>query len=1138
MKLAELQHALRTADPAAVLVSPRVLDRLIQQVWDLPSLLWDVPHRKVFVVDRHVLFRHVEQDELDLEAERLLPPTVLLFSRPSSEKLTEERPELILLQYWRRLFHARVHVVLDQRTDKEPFGATEVALRIAELGRTQFEEVRRVLVQDRYVLARFDDVAVYREFAAVYLEMRYFAPYLLPIYFPGLRDLDRVDRLLGRDIDAAALFQQTRLTGAAEPSALAGHKMSEAHDYYWKLMEQAERSGRNGNLVRAAILRTRANRVAPVELAASTLLEAQSDLQKLMERVQDALQLSDLEVAEWLKYLPPLLDKADQGVNPVEAILLLDLQRICLEYEHEIYTLDIVEWLLSGGKRPIQRPMPLQKLVRVYRHLRNAEQRLALARLSEADRLHFGQLLQTALRHSEQRLRERCVPVLSNALEDVGLVPRNTPERLAFQKMIEEMLDRITAFGYLTFTDLRDTLSRNQLKMPDLAEPQDFIRGDALLCLDRRLGTALDGVYRRGTFYMRWLERLSALNFGTVTGRVITKYVTVPFGGAFILIEIAQKIAELFLGPNLSGPLVAAAGVGSGALYESAGGYEFSTSLTVALTLLVGLLLLAYMHVEVFRRRCHQATRLVTRTCRTVLVDFPLQVLPLAAIQRVLDGWPFQLFYWYVLKPAVACGLLWLLVPDVRGAFIHPVAVVFAFVASSLVLNSRFGQAVTETVTLTIYSFYELLRAGLIPGLIRWVAQLFKSVIESVEYVIYSVDEWLRFRGGESRQTMVALMLLGALWFPISYVARFYVVVLIEPCINPLKVPISAVAGKLLIPLMWALNLPELTAQQLSPFMPLFVARALAYSTLFLLPDAFGFFFWEMKENWGLFRANRPAVLRPVALGTHGETVRRLLEPGFHSGTLPKLYARLRAGEREATTTGNWRTVRTCRKELHEVERALRLFLDRELVTLLTQSVGWQQRRLFLGRITMATNRILAELHDGTTGPPFTLQFELCSGWLVASVLERGWLDDLLPPQRQALTSALAGLYKLSGAGLVREQIESALPGPDTSYEITWDGLTLFPERGREHALAYELRDAEGPVAPRRLRKQDAGGPVLDPRRLVFGQTPLYWSEWVECWQKEREGVFHVPMDMDVRLLVPAAQPARLAQADGLTASR
>src|SRR5207302_5046218 len=135
----------------------------------------------------------------------------------------------------------------------------------------------------------------------------------------------------------------------------------------------------------------------------------------------------------------------------------------------------------------------------------------------------------------------------------------------------------------------------------------------------------------------------------------------------------------------------------------------------------------------------------------------------------------------------------------------------------------------------------------------------------------------------------------------------------------------------LLPPMLLVWDLPNLLADPLTPVLGRVFAYALAYSTVILLPDAFGFLFWETKENWSLYRANRPAALRAVALGPHGETVRRLLDPGFHSGTLPKLYARLRAGEREATATGNWRPVRTCRHELHEVERALRLFLDREL---------------------------------------------------------------------------------------------------------------------------------------------------------------------------------------------------------------
>ena len=69
------------------------------------------------------------------------------------------------------------------------------------------------------------------------------------------------------------------------------------------------------------------------------------------------------------------------------------------------------------------------------------------------------------------------------------------------------------------------------------------------------------------------------------------------------------------------------------------------------------------------------------------------------------------------------------------------------------------------------------------------------------------------------------------------------------------------------------------------------------------MPGIFGFLVWEFRENWRLYAANRPKGLRPVPLGPHGETMPRLLRPGFHSGTLPKRFAKLRRAERRA---GKW----------------------------------------------------------------------------------------------------------------------------------------------------------------------------------------------------------------------------------------
>src|SRR5262245_47982496 len=158
MNLAELQKTLREVDEAAVLVSPRILERVVRDACALPSFSWNVPHWKTFVANRQQLFRHAEQADLELQPDQLLPETVILLARPSNDELSwtdrsrdaGEKPRL-LLKYWRRLFHARVHLALMERQQAGLLTAEGVAARAEELGRTLFEEVRAVLVKDEYL---------------------------------------------------------------------------------------------------------------------------------------------------------------------------------------------------------------------------------------------------------------------------------------------------------------------------------------------------------------------------------------------------------------------------------------------------------------------------------------------------------------------------------------------------------------------------------------------------------------------------------------------------------------------------------------------------------------------------------------------------------------------------------------------------------------------------------------------------------------------------------------------------------------------------------------------------------------------------------------------------------------------------
>jgi hypothetical protein len=153
---------------------------------------------------------------------------------------------------------------------------TAVQDRIAQIGATEFDEVRSVLRQDSFLLQPEDPAAVYEEFAAVYLELRCFAHERLAGYFPDLTDHAAVDRVHAEDVDADAIFAATRLPGAAdpigdaaivEPAARLARLESAAPPQpvdaaaIHALVESADRAARRGNGVGAAILRMRAVQV-------------------------------------------------------------------------------------------------------------------------------------------------------------------------------------------------------------------------------------------------------------------------------------------------------------------------------------------------------------------------------------------------------------------------------------------------------------------------------------------------------------------------------------------------------------------------------------------------------------------------------------------------------------------------------------------------------------------------------------------------------------------------------------------------------------------------------------------------------------------------------------------------------------
>ena len=1084
-----LQRAITAAEPAAFLVPPRLLRRAIRAMGGRSFVGLSVPHSQCLAIGGAAALRVIEPEELGLDPNADPPDMLYLLARPDPDELAALPSGHGLIDAWRRLFHARVHAELERRL---PARAADLLGRIRRIGEVEFDEIRAVLRREDMILPPADDRAIFIEFAAVYLELRHFRDVLLPDYFPALRDLARIDALLAEDVEADALFRRTRPVGAPDPSPFGVYEgagtesppIAEAEarrsgPACRRLMRRADEAERAGNQVRAILLRRRAERLAGPGRAGRARSAIESALDVLARRLRAALGLDEAERVAWRSALEVLLPRAAGGRWPAEARLLYDLQKVCVDHEREVFAVDPWGWLRSFGRRPLRRLLPNQREVLEVKHLRQATRRLGKVRLDDADRSRLADLLHAAVARAEHGLRERLRPLIARALERSDILPRNLPERVAARKLTEELLDKVAGREFVAMGDLRDALSRSHLKLPDLAGPREFFRGDRLLRADRRLAVSLDGVYRRGEIYLRVLQRLSALAFGTRAGRSLTLSLVLPFGGAFVLLEGLD---------HLVGPLV-----------HWATGRHMHL-LTPASVAGVGVAALALIHVEAARRWSRSGLLGLGRGLRAAFVVLPSRVLDHPIVRRVVAGGPFRFAWRWLLKPSIPTAIGWgaMTAWGLDGEAAAWLAAA-SFLAAILVLNSRAGRDLEEEVVEGFGRGWHRLRSDLLPGLYRIVMGSFDRRLDAVERALDSVDEWLRFRSGEGKGSLAIKAVLAAIWSVVTYVVRFAINLLAEPQLNPIKhFPVVTVSHKVIAPII-LLQMPPLLMVALG--MDVVTANGIAWSTQLLLPGVFGFLVWELKENWKLYEANRSRLLRPVTIGHHGETMPRLLRPGFHSGTVPKLFDRLRRADRRARRSGAGVAAHRPRESLHHVEESVRHFIERELLELLRAVPPFATSRLVPGAIDLATNRVAVGLlcHDRPGGQA-TIAFEERSGCLVAGLTDPGWIAGLDGAGRRALETALAGVYQMAGVDLVREQVDAGLGLP--AFELAEAGPVTWPRDGSEASAIHDLRDGPN-VSP---RPPLDGLPTLDARRVAFRHLPMTWRAWVEAWDEGGTG--------------------------------
>lgn len=1072
----QLAATIQAADPSARLVPARYVRRLIRRRYGLSSKQ-RMPHDFGFDVSREELLECISASDVGGGP---LPERILLLPLPDSEEKLSFDEALVI--YWRRLFHAAV----DRAVEREGGGFDEDPVLF---NATVRHEIRAVLQQDMRLLEPDNDRELYREFVALLLELEYFVPGLLDAYFPGFLKLDDVTRLLENRYHTRTLLESTRPTGAVNPLKSL-HKPASSTSIELPATDEppdaatvseAVEARELGNDVRAALL----NR----ELG--YLVEAEEHLRHLVERLRTPLHFEAAATGPWFEALRPLLDEGCRGYWPPASRLLFELQKACLDVERNVYSIDAIEWLVTFGKQPIKRLLDKPREVNVLRRLRTAARLLRRTHLRTSQRDLLDHLLHHAMAEIEARVRRDNRPVLNEVLDEVGLIPSNQAERCARHKIVEELLDVLCARGFLKMSDLRDTIARNRLKLNDLAGPLEFFFGDPVIQANRKLAIRMDGIYRRGEIYMRALQRGSSLAFGTALGRLLVLWLILPFGGAYVILEGLHHFVEAIEG--LTRFVVRHVIGGPPSEHAAARGDPWMTSIYAIAAF--GLFLIGMIHWPRFRRRVGLCTRIA-------FWDIPRATLNSAWLHAVYRNPAVRFMLRYLFVPFLVGGsaLIGMRFLDFEWEYAITVGCGFALLTGTF-FRTRWGQGLEERMDETMARIWKLISVNFLIGILTAVLSFFQKILELIDKGTYAVDEWLRFREGQSALSYVFKVLFGIVWFFVTYVFRFAWNLLIEPQINPIKhFPVVTVSHKLLLPL-----IPSLSESFNMPI-------STTTTVVFCIPGIFGFLVWELKENWKLYKANGAKHIKPAVVGSHGERVRGLLRPGLHSGVIPKTFAKLRRAEFE---DNHARAIKYHHKLDHAAE-AIHWLAEREFAACLMASQRWGGLPIHVEPIRLATNRVRIPLTIQPWAPFTVISIEERGGWLISSIEQTGWLGVLSEKQRSAFQDALLGLYKLAGVHVVREQAAEILGVDAWRIDCRPEGL-LVQTSGPGLCVKFDYTDEEL-IMPTGLIDGRAVQ-ALPKSELVLSDNTLVWDDWVRRWEEDRDGKSPVGMLVRQKLL-------------------
>lgn len=1016
-----IELALRAAVPEVAFAPRRVVSRIIRADLDLPLVWARVPHRGSIALSPERLLE-LADDVWSMPT--TLSERVILIARPDRSHFSNL--DELLREYWRLLYHACLDEAAQHAVATQAASGHGILRLVERIGETVLEEASEILSREGLLRDRRSVRESLAEFMATYLELDAFSPELIPIWFPAVVDRETLTRTFTELTNADALLARTRpaaLDGASarpdrtnvtpEKPPLIAKPAHGLHVVNASMRWRASLAARQGNEVRAALLQWRLRHFDHGTQGERASRVLSRTVERLADRIGTVIGTNKAGLATLKGLLGGVLDRAAGSAWSPAGKFLFDLQKACLDSERASYRTRLMAWVFSLGRSPLVRPLPSQRVALVHRHLAAANRRLPRLSLPGDMAIAWGTVLERGLDRTEASLRRKLEPSVRRAFRDAGMTTTCLVEEVAFDKLVDDILDDVSARGFGSFGNVRDAVSRGQVKLPDLTGVAELVSGDPLLRANKNLAASLDGAYRPAPVYLLAMQRLSAVAFGTVASRAITLHFLLPFGGAWVLWLGLEHIVEPITHYSLGEAV-----------------HIYSESAVLATGAAVWLL----MHVAPLRAIVMEGLRTLGAVLHTAFVALPKQLLRLPAVEHLLKSRPIRILRRYAWSPLVFTVVTWLLLPH-HGFWMsrdnHWLPALL-YASSAIALNSPVGRALQERLFDALGRTMYQLHTHLVIGLVTFVIDMSRRAMDFIEGMLYAVDEHLRFRSGESRLALGVKAVLTSLWSCIDWIVRFCVTLLIEPQINPIKhFPVVTVSHKLVaIPL-----IKVFAAKDVDKTLALAVT---AFGTV--IPGVFGFLAWELKENWRLYAANRSSALRPVPVGLHGESMRRLLIPGFHSGTIPKLFSKLR---RHHKGRGTPMVVGPSRaeEELVEIGHHLADVVEDECLGLLRRTRLLGDVAMRVSGVRLATNRIAIDIAaDVLLLTPLQLEYVQGSQTLSSRIVATGWVDALADERQRLVRRAIAGLDCLFGVNFTTREhdgISESVPADSIEW-VTW----------------------------------------------------------------------------------------------------